>query len=132
MNYLCVMFDQIGAFFYDVEDPLSKRSGVDDPGFFYGREKRLHIVGLGFYHVGNGLGIYFADDPLDSIGDHEADAGLVGHGEDGDDGGRDCILLPPEFVAAEDLWKVSESDVSREDRLEKKKNRLKKRISRHI
>lgn len=132
MNYLCVMFDRIGVFFYEVGDSLSKRSGVDDRGFFYGREKRLHIVGLGFYHVGNGLGIYFADDPLDGIGDHEADASFVGHGEDGEDGRQDCILLSPEFVVAEDLGRVSESDVSREGRLEKKKNRLKKRISRRI
>ena len=57
MNYLCVMFDRIGSRFYEVGDSLSKRSGVDDPGFFYGREKRLHIVSLGFYRVGNGLGI---------------------------------------------------------------------------
>lgn len=39
MNYLCVMFNRIGAPFYEVGDSLSKRSGVDDPGFFYGREK---------------------------------------------------------------------------------------------
>lgn len=70
MNYLCVMFDRIRSHFYEVGDSLSKRSGVDDASFFYGREKGLHIVILGLYHVGNGLGIYFADDPLDGIGDH--------------------------------------------------------------
>ena len=39
MNYLCVMFDRIRSHFYEVGDSLSKRSGIDDPGFFYGREK---------------------------------------------------------------------------------------------
>ena len=128
MNYLCVMFDQIGAFFYEVEDSLSKRSGVDDPGFFYGREKRLYIVSLGFYLVGNGLGIYFADDPLDGIGDHEADADLVGHGEDGNDGGQDCLLILLEFVVAENPGKIPVADVRRKHCLKKQETDSEKRL----
>lgn len=120
MNYLRVLFDRIGSRFYEVGDSLSKRSNIDDAGFFYGREKRLHIVILGFYHVGNGLGIYFADNPLDGIGDHEADAGLVGHGEDGEDGRQDRILILPELVVAENLRKIPKPDVSRKYCLKKK------------
>lgn len=125
------MFDQIGAFFYEVKYPLSKRSGVDDAGFFYGREKRLHIVSLGFYLVGNGLGIYFADDPLDSIGDHEADADLVGHGEDGNDGGQDCLLILLEFVVAENTGKIPVADVRRKHCLKKQETNSEKRLSFH-
>lgn len=49
MNYLCVMFDRIRSHFYEVGDSLSKRSGVDDASFFYGRERGLHIVIFGLY-----------------------------------------------------------------------------------
>ena len=75
---------------------------------------------LGCYGVSDELRIYFVDNPQYRIRDHEAAAGIIGHGEDRNDGGQDRPLILPKFVIAENLWQIPESDISRKYCLEKK------------